>query len=227
MITKEALTEFINNNQKLIYSIISKYKGLYDLDDLYQVAVFGLCKYSHNYNANLGIKFTTYAYKCMLGEVLNYVCTNRIVKVNKEVVSLNKKIENARLILSQKLMKEPSVKELSLFLEVDENIINNVISYNQSIDSLDRIINEDGKTLTVLDTIKDSKDNCSIDNIMLKEEMSKLTDFERQIIYGRYFEDKTQAEISNELGVNQVYVSRSEKKILKRMKNNMSYSNAA
>ena len=92
MITKEALTEFINNNQKLIYSIISKYKGLYDLDDLYQVAVFGLCKYSHNYNANLGIKFTTYAYKCMLGEVLNYVCTNRIVKVNKEVVSLNKKI---------------------------------------------------------------------------------------------------------------------------------------
>ena len=227
MITKETLTEFINNNQKLIYSIISKYKGLYDLDDLYQVAVFGLCKYSHNYNANLGIKFTTYAYKCMLGEVLNYVCTNRIVKVNKEVVSLNKKIENARLILSQKLMKEPSVKELSLFLEVDENIINNVISYNQSIDSLDRIINEDGKTLTVLDTIKDSKDNCSIDNIMLKEEMSKLTDFERQIIYGRYFEDKTQAEISNELGVNQVYVSRSEKKILKRMKNNMSYSNAA
>lgn len=227
MITKEALTEFINNNQKLIYSIISKYKGLYDLDDLYQVAVFGLCKYSHNYNANLGIKFTTYAYKCMLGEVLNYVCTNRIVKVNKEVVSLNKKIENARLILSQKLMKEPSVKELSLFLEVDENIINNVISYNQSIDSLDRIINEDGKTLTVLDTIKDSKDNCSLDNIMLKEEISKLTDFERQIIYGRYFEDKTQAEISNELGVNQVYVSRSEKKILKRMKNNMSYSNAA
>ena len=86
---------------------------------------------------------------------------------------------------------------------------------------------EDGKTLTVLDTIKDSKDNCSIDNIMLKEEMSKLTDFERQIIYGRYFEDKTQAEISNELGVNQVYVSRSEKKILKRMKNNMSYSNVA
>ena len=163
----------------------------------------------------------------MLGEVLNYVCTNRIVKVNKEVVSLNKKIENARLILSQKLMKEPSVKELSLFLEVDENIINNVISYNQSIDSLDRIINEDGKTLTVLDTIKDSKDNCSLDNIMLKEEISKLTDFERQIIYGRYFEDKTQAEISNELGVNQVYVSRSEKKILKRMKNNMSYSNAA
>ncbi len=227
MITKEALTEFINNNQKLIYSIISKYKGLYDLDDLYQVAVFGLCKYSHNYNANLGIKFTTYAYKCMLGEVLNYVCTNRIVKVNKEVISLNKKIENARLILSQKLMKEPSVKELSLFLEVDENIINNVISYNQSIDSLDRIINEDGKTLTVLDTIKDSKDNCSLDNIMLKEEISKLTDFERQIIYGRYFEDKTQAEISNELGVNQVYVSRSEKKILKRMKNNMSYSNVA
>ena len=227
MITKEALAEFINNNQKLIYSIISKYKGLYDLDDLYQVAVFGLCKYSHNYNANLGIKFTTYAYKCMLGEVLNYVCTNRIVKVNKEVVSLNKKIENARLILSQKLMKEPSVKELSLFLEVDENIINNVISYNQSIDSLDRIINEDGKTLTVLDTIKDSKDNCSLDNIMLKEEISKLTDFERQIIYGRYFEDKTQAEISNELGVNQVYVSRSEKKILKRMKNNMSYSNVA
>ena len=106
-------------------------------------------------------------------------------------------------------------------------MISNVIFYNQSIDSLDRIIKEDGKTLTVLDTVKDSKDSCSVDDIMLKEEISKLSDFERQIIYGRYFEDKTQAEISSELGVNQVYVSRSEKKILKKMKNNMTYSNAA
>ena len=106
-------------------------------------------------------------------------------------------------------------------------MISNVIFYNQSIDSLDRIIKEDGKTLTVLDTVKDSKDSCSVDDIMLKEEIRKLSDFERQIIYGRYFEDKTQAEISSELGVNQVYVSRSEKKILKKMKNNMTYSNAA
>ena len=227
MITNASLTEFIKDNQKLIYSIIGKYKGLYDMDDLYQVALYGLCKYASNYNPNLGIKFTTYAYKCMLGEVLNYVCTNRIVKVNKEVISLNKKIENARLILSQRLMKEPSIRELALFLEIDESVISNVIFYNQSIDSLDRIIKEDGKTLTVLDTVKDSKDSCSVDDIMLKEEISKLSDFERQIIYGRYFEDKTQAEISSELGVNQVYVSRSEKKILKKMKNNMTYSNAA
>ena len=124
-------------------------------------------------------------------------------------------------------MKEPSIRELALFLEIDESVISNVIFYNQSIDSLDRIIKEDGKTLTVLDTIKDSKDSCSVDDIMLKEEIRKLSDFERQIIYGRYFEDKTQAEISSELGVNQVYVSRSEKKILKKMKNNMTYSNAA
>ena len=124
-------------------------------------------------------------------------------------------------------MKEPSIRELALFLEIDESVISNVIFYNQSIDSLDRIIKEDGKTLTVLDTVKDSKDSCSVDDIMLKEEIRKLSDFERQIIYGRYFEDKTQAEISSELGVNQVYVSRSEKKILKKMKNNMTYSNAA
>lgn len=227
MINNTTLTDFIKDNQRLIYSIINKYKGLYDMDDLYQVALYGLCKYSSNYNSNLGIKFTTYAYKCMLGEVLNYVCTNRTVKVNKEIISLNKKIEDARLVLSQKLMKEPSIKDLALFLEIDENIISNVICYNQSIDSLDRIIKEDGKTLTVLDTIKDSKDSCNIDDIMLKDEINKLSDFERQIIYGRYFEDKTQAEISSELGVNQVYVSRSEKKILKKMKNNMTFSNVA
>ena len=124
-------------------------------------------------------------------------------------------------------MKEPSIRELALFLEIDESVISNVILYNQSIDSLDRIIKEDGKTLTVLDTVKDSKDSCSVDDIMLKEEIRKLSDFERQIIYGRYFEDKTQAEISSKLEVNQVYVSRSEKKILKKMKNNMTYSNAA
>lgn len=160
----------------------------------------------------------------MLGEVLNYVCTEKTIKVNKDIIALGKKIEQARVVLSQKLMKEPSLYELSSFLEISEDAINKVIMYNQSIDSLDRIINEDGREITILDTIKDSRYEDNINNIALKDEINKLSLFEKRIIYGRYYEDKTQTEMSSELGVNQVYISRSEKKILKKIKNNMSYN---
>lgn len=211
----DELSKLIVENESLIYSIINKYSNYYDIEDLYQVGVIGMIKAYKNYNNNYNTKFTSYSYNYILGEVLKYINDSKIFKIGKETRSLYKKINEAKTILTQKLMKEPTNYELSLFLEIDENIINDVINVNRPIDSLDRVIQEDGKKLVLYDMVGENKD--SIEDMFLHEEINKLSLNELKILKERYFNDKTQCEVAKELGLNQVKVSREEQKILKKL----------
>ena len=148
----------------------------------------------------------------------NYINNIKSIKVSNEYISLYKKICTASNILSQKFMKEPSVNELAMFLEVNPLIIDNVIKAMNKVDSLDKIISNDGKDLSLLDTIRDNRDFYNIDYMLLNDEISKLESPYKELIYLRYFEDKTQSEVADILGMNQVEVSRSERKTLKKIK---------
>ena len=220
MMNKEE-EEVILKNSNLIYSIINKYTKYYDVDDLYQTGVIGILKAYKNYDSSKNCKFSTYAYTYILGEVLKYVNNNRNIKLSSEYLMINKKIQETRTILTQRLMKEPSNFELALFLEIDESVINNIDFLTKEMDSLDRIINEDGKSLMLLDTIKDNRYENNVDFMLLHDEIEKLPNDEKRLLMERYFYDKTQSEISKLMGVNQVQVSRCEKKILKKLKNNL------
>ena len=148
----------------------------------------------------------------------NYINNIKSIKVSNEYISLYKKICTASNMLSQKLMKEPSVNELAMFLEVNPLIIDNVIKAMNKVDSLEKIISNDGKDLSLLDTIRDNRDFYNIDYMLLNDEISKLESPYKELIYLRYFEDKTQSEVADILGMNQVEVSRSERKTLKKIK---------
>ena len=215
------MEELILKHEKLIYSIINKYRNFYDVEDLKQVAVIGLIKAFNNYKSNLNTKFSTYAYKYILGEVLKFVNDNRSFRLSKEYLHLENRVNKAREILTQKLMRDVSNYELAMFLEVDVKLIDQLDLLTSKIDSLDKVIMEDGKSLTLLDTITSNKDYHNIDNIYLYEELSKLDDSEKRLVKNRYFLDKTQLETASDLGINQVQVSRVEKKILKKLKANM------
>lgn len=215
------MEELILKHENLIYSIINKYRNFYDVEDLKQVAVIGLIKAFNNYKSNLNTKFSTYAYKYILGEVLKFVNDNRSFRLSKEYLQLENRVNKAREILTQKLMRDVSNYELAMFLEVDVKLIDQLDLLTSKIDSLDKVIMEDGKSLTLLDTITSNKDYHNIDNIYLYEELSKLDDSEKRLVKNRYFLDKTQLETASDLGINQVQVSRVEKKILKKLKANM------
>ena len=122
-------------------------------------------------------------------------------------------------------MKEPSITELSLFLEIDEKELTKVLTSMNRVDSLEKVIYNDGKDLSLLETVSDKKDYYNIDYLMLNEEINKLESPYKELIYLRYYEDKTQSEVASLLGMNQVEVSRSEKKTLKKIRNN--YQNVA
>lgn len=213
------ITDIIVENDGLIYKIINKYRNYFELDDLYQVAVIGLMKAYKKYNDIYNTKFTTYAYPYILGEVVKYVNDFRIIKVSKNTKMLYSKINKAKEVLSQRLMKIPSNYELSLFLEIDEGIINEVVNANEMVDSLDKIIMEDDKNLELYDKVGYIDTN--IEKSMLEIELAKLSCEERQIIISRYYEDLSQTEVGEALGMYQVEVSRKEKKILQKLKDSI------
>ena len=214
------ITDIILENQGLIYKIINKYKNYFELDDLYQVATIGLIKAYKNYHSDYNTKFTSYAYPYILGEVIKYINEFKSVKVNRNTTILYSKILKAKEVLSQRLMKEPSTYELSLFLEIDEKIINDTLISNMATDSLDRIIEEDGKNFALYDKL--GYIDADIENYSLLRELEKLNDEEKKLIIGRYYHDMSQKEVGDSLGMYQVEVSRKEKKILQKLKDNIS-----
>lgn len=217
--------EEISICSNLIYWVIRQYFKSYDIEDLYQVGVIGVMKACDNYKQDKNTKFSTYAYKYIYGEIYSYINNNKILKVAKENYSLYKKINEAKNLLSQRLMKEPSIYELSSFLEIEPNILETVIISMNNVDSIDRVIYTDGKDIALSDILRDKKDYYNIDYLMLNEELNKLPEEERKLIYLRYFEDRTQSEVADILGITQVGVSRTEQKTLKKIRNN--YQNVA
>lgn len=210
--------EIIKSTSGLIYMIINKYFKGYDKEDLYQVGAIGVIKAYNNYKNNHNAKFSTYAFKYIYGEMYNYINSTKTIKLSNEYITLYKKINIASNILSQKLMKEPSVNELAMFLEIDKCIIENVINSMKQIDSLEKVVSNSGKDLLISDLIKDTKDQYNIDYLLLNDEINKLESPYKELIYLRYFEDKTQSEVGDILGMNQVEVSRNERKTLKKIK---------
>lgn len=217
--------DVIASCSNLIYMIINRFFKGYDIEDLYQVGVIGVIKAYKNYKDNKNVKFSTYAYKYIYGEIYTYVNNNKAFKTSKDLITLYKKICEAKNILSQKLMKEPSILELSIFLEMDERIINNTLIAMDRIDSLDKVLFEGEKNIMIYDTIRDNKDYYNLDYIVLTDEINNLPSPDREIIYLRYYEDRTQNEVAKMLGLNQVGVSRIESKTLKKIRNK--YQNVA
>ena len=160
--------DIITSCNGLIYAIINKYFKNYDKEDLYQEGVKGVIKAYNNYQDNKNTKFSTYAYKYIYGEIYSYVYNSRNIKLVRDYYKLYKKINEAKIILSQKLMKEPSNEEIAMFIEIDKKIIDEVMLAMNPVDSLDRIIYTDSKDLTLSDTIGDQKDYYNIDNIMFR-----------------------------------------------------------
>ncbi|MBQ7104318.1 MAG: sigma-70 family RNA polymerase sigma factor [Bacilli bacterium] len=211
----------IEDYDRLIYSIINKYSYFGEIDDLYQVGVVGLLKAFDNYNSSFDTKFSTYAHTYILGEVLKYIRENKVMRTSRELVKLNNRIEKTREILMQKFMREVSNSEIASFLEVDEELVNEAIVASYYVKSLDYELNDEGKELNLYDSISFEEKGYSSDIIDLRDSLDSLSDEERRLIRYRYFDDRTQSDISNELGISQVKVSRSENKILRKLRDKL------
>ena len=206
--------EAINLCEKIIYSIINKYRYI-DKDDLYQVATLGVMAACDNFDSSKNVSFTSYAYLYILGQVKKYIANNRTLKVSKEYNSLYILISKTRNLLTQQLKKEPSVKDIADYLKMDIQLVYDVSKVNVQVDSLD------STDINKYDIIEKKNNNLDMETlIMLKEKLNNLKSDEKKIIIDRYYNGKTQEEIAVEIGSSQVNVYRKEKKILTNLKNN-------
>ena len=213
------MEELILENKNLIYSITRYFEKYSNKEDLFQAGCIGMIMAYKNYNPDMNVKFTTYAYPYILGEMKKLVREDKSIKISRNIQLLNLKIEKANILLTQKLMRKPTILELADFLEMPIYMIEEAINSNKPIYSIDEPINDEGKDITLQDTIGKSED---IDDLLLlKEELSKLNPFEQQLINKRYINDLTQQQTAYELGISQVQVSRGEQKILTKLKSKL------
>lgn len=211
----EQLLEYEN----LVYSIINKYSG-FDKDDLYQVGIMGLVQAYKNYKSSFNVKFSSYAYYYILGEVTKYIRENKSIRVSKDILKLKSLIDKTKSLMMQRLGREPTISEVSLYLEIDEEKVSDVLCSVCDVKSLDYVYDEDGNEMYASLGVYDN--NMDLDFINLRDVVDGLSDDEKELIISRYFEDMTQCEVSEKLGISQVQVSRKENKILEKLKNKVS-----
>lgn len=210
------IEKLINDNTKLIWKVASSFYEI-DKQDLYQAGVLGILKAYKNYRFNADTKFSTYAYDYIFGEMYS-LANNKNIKISKDILRRYKLIEKTRYVMAQQLMRIPSNKELADFLNMDIEILESAIMSANKIMSLD----EDNEISRSLHETVAIKQNVEADDvILLNNSFDCLNDLEKNIINSRYYEDLTQSETANRLGISQVKVSRYEKKSLVKMREYM------
>ena len=212
------IEELLTQNKNFIYKIASKYSKYYNIEDLFQMGAIGFIKAYKNYK-NSNTKFTTYAYKYVLGEIIEFIKNDRTIKVSSDTLKLYKLYTETKEYLSKEMNLIPSLYQISDYLNIDESILSDAICKSEFVISLEENLNNDEFTLEKVIGIDETN---NIDMLLdLKSELLKLKDEERKIIELRYFTGYTQSEVSHILGMSQVQVSRCESKVLKKIKDTM------
>lgn len=210
-IVEEVVKEYENLIYKLANSFNSSYK-----EDLYQVGVIGLIDAYNNYDSSYNVKFSTYAYPFILGEMKKFVRENRGIKVSREISYLSSRLDRLTELLYQKYKRMPTVEELSIETGIDKWKIIEAIGIRNCIRSIDEPISSKGKDITLVDVIR-SNDSFESE-IEVSEALDSLEDDEKVIALDRFIYDRSQSEVANMMGYSQAKVSRKEQKIITKIK---------
>lgn len=200
----------------LVRSITSKYSFRSDYDDLFQAGMLGLQTALQKYDSIKETDFTDYAYLWIKGEVLKAVNNDYQVHIPSDIYKLSKDIKETREYLSQNLGREPTTSEIAYFLGLSEEkvvSVMNAITVPYSLDN--NYLDDDYNLYNKIALIEKGYDVGVLD---LKEAIMGLEESERVLITSRYYQDMTQKETAESLGLSQVQVSRKESRILEKLK---------
>lgn len=217
-----ARQELIYGNLRLVLSIIQRFTGRREnVDDLFQVGCIGLVKAVDNFNVELDVKFSTYAVPMIIGEIRRYLRDNNSIRISRSVRDLAYRALQAREELTREKEGEPSPEDIAARLgEKKEAVVQAMEAIVEPISLYEPVFSDSGDSIYVIDQLSDSgsSEEIWLENIVLREAMSVLSERERRIIMLRYYMNKTQTEIAREIGISQAQVSRLEKGALNRMK---------
>lgn len=219
---EDARGKFIVGNLRLVLSVIQKFSGRGEnADDLFQVGCVGLIKAIKNFDLSVGVKFSTYAVPMIIGEIRRYLRDYNSIRVSRSLKDIAYKALQTKEILMRESSTEPTLEQIAQKMEMDVKQISNALDAIQEPISLYEPVFSDGTdTLFVMDQVSDKKslDENWIEEISLREAISKLSGREKSIIMLRFFQGRTQMEVASEIGISQAQVSRLEKNAIQRIR---------
>ena len=217
-----AREQLISGNLRLVLSVIQKFTNRGEnVDDLFQVGCIGLIKAIDNFNLDLDVKFSTYGVPMIIGEIRRYLRDNSALRVSRSMRDTAYKVLQAKEKYMGEHQREPSVEEIAKILELKrEDVVFALDAIMDPVSLYEPVYSDGGDAICVMDQVKDSKntDENWLEHIALREAMARLTDREKKILNLRFFEGKTQMEVSAEVGISQAQVSRLEKNAIHAMR---------
>jgi RNA polymerase sigma-E/F/G factor len=221
-----ARERYIRGNLRLVLSIIQRFSNSNEnVDDLFQIGCIGLIKAIDNFDITQNVKFSTYAVPMIIGEIRRYLRDNNSIRVSRSLRDTAYKAIYTKEALMKKNDKEPTVSEIAEEIGINkEDIVYALDAIQTPVSLYEPVYSDGGDTLFIMDQVSDKKNKEEnwVEEICLKEAITKLSEREQNIIELRFYEGKTQMEVAKEINISQAQVSRLEKSALKSMKSYLS-----
>ncbi len=222
--SKEDMTKLIEDNSRLVWSIVRRFNGRgYDIEDLYQIGSIGLIKAIQRFDTSFEVRLSTYAVPYILGEIKRFIRDDGPIKISRSIKELNIKIIELQKEYLNKYGKEITLEQLAKELKTSKEDIAMALDSARPVNSIEDSQyrdNKTDKTISLVDQLSSGKDeeNEITNRITIKKLISELKDNEKEVILLRYYKGKTQMQVAKILGITQVQVSRIERKVLDNMK---------
>ena len=216
-----AREEFVVANMRLVLSVIKRFWAKkVNQDDVFQAGCIGLIKAIDNFDLKFEVRFSTYAVPMIIGEIKRYLRDGNSLRVPRSIR------DTAYLALKtrgelEKEHKEASIEDVAKSMNVAvTDVVYALDAISDTVSLYDPVFNKDGDNLMLMDQLGDEKntDEKWTEKVALDSALDRLGEREKKIIYLRYYEGKTQTEISQEVGISQAQVSRLEKNALSLIK---------
>ena len=216
---KEERDILVTENIGLVYMVLKRFTGRgCETEDLFQIGVIGLLKAIDKFDLSRELSFSTYAVPMIMGEIRRFLRDDGMIHVSRQIKENARKVAIAKEQLKKEGQGEPTIMELAQATNLSTDEILMAIEATSEIASIYQPVGSasDGNTMLLADQLMDSKRTESelIDQLTVDQLMNSLEERERRLMTLRFWEGKTQNEVAQLLGMNQVAVSRMEKRIL-------------
>ena len=216
---KEERDRLVTGNVGLVYMVMKRFSNRgCEMDDLFQIGVIGLLKAVDKFDISRELSFSTYAVPMIIGEIRRFLRDDGMLHVSRQIKENARKIAAAKEELKKTNNCEPAMEELARMTGLTMDDILMAMEATTEIESIYQPIyaGKDGSQVVLADQLEDvtKNENELLNRITVVQMLEGLEDRERRLIELRYMEGKTQSECAKILGMNQVAVSRLEKRIL-------------
>lgn len=220
-----AREQLIAGNLRLVLSVIQRFSNRGENpDDLFQVGCIGLIKAIDNFDTTMNVKFSTYGVPMIVGEIRRYLRDNSTMRVSRSMRDTAYKALQVKEAYMAQNQREPTIDEVAKTLDMRrEDVISALDAILEPVSLYEPVYSDTGDTVCVMDQVKDNKntDEKWLEHIALKEAVEHLTEREKKILTMRFFQGRTQMEVSTEIGISQAQVSRLEKNALLQLRREM------